>query len=403
MRIALVNKEFSRTRGGGERYAADLAEALAALGHEVLLFGHAFAGLDPALRLCPVKMPSKPGWLRNLWFCRAAAAALRERRGEYDVSCAFTPAYPVDACLLGGGVNRHWLRVRFNSPLREWLYGHLSLNHWAQNFLESGLCRPGNCRLLIANSQLVRGHLREYLKVDPGRVEVLPNAVDGERFNPSVRKRFRAEARAFLGLAEDDLAIVYSATNWERKGLGTLVRALGRLGERRWRAVVFGAGDVEKYRALAARQGLGEGQVIFAGYVADPARAYAAGDVSVLPTRYDTFGNVVTETMALGMPAITTAQAGAAEIIAPGESGFVLERPDDDAALAGYLRALGGAGARERMGRAAAAATAGLTLPETARKLAALLGRVATPPAPAAPAQATPAHGGGGEPTGGKP
>ncbi|MBP5233837.1 MAG: glycosyltransferase family 4 protein, partial [Planctomycetes bacterium] len=333
MRIALVNKEFSRSRGGGERYAADLAEALAALGHEVLLFGHVFAGLNPGLRLCPVDMPGKPGWLRNLWFCRAAAAALRERRAEYDVSCALTPAYPVDACLLGGGVNRHWLRVRFASPLKEWLYGHFSLNHWAQNSLEAALCRPGNCRLIIANSELVRGHLLSYLNVDPGRVAVLPNAVDDARFNPSARERFRAESRAALGLAEGDVAIVYSATNWERKGLATLVRALGRLGDGRYRAVVFGAGDAEKYRALAARQGLGERQLVFAGYVADPARAYAVGDLSVLPTRYDTFGNVVTETMALGMPAITTAQAGAAEIIANGESGFVLERADDDAAL----------------------------------------------------------------------
>jgi glycosyltransferase involved in cell wall biosynthesis len=51
---------------------------------------------------------------------------------------------------------------------------------------------------------------------------------------------------------------------------------------------------------------------------------YAAADVFLFPTTYDSFGMVVLEAMAAGLPVITSDQAGAAELIEPGKDGFVL-------------------------------------------------------------------------------
>lgn len=55
----------------------------------------------------------------------------------------------------------------------------------------------------------------------------------------------------------------------------------------------------------------------------DLARAYACMDVFVFPSSTDTFGNVVLEAMASGVPAIVTAEGGPKFLIAPEQSGLV--------------------------------------------------------------------------------
>src|SRR2546430_15219930 len=57
---------------------------------------------------------------------------------------------------------------------------------------------------------------------------------------------------------------------------------------------------------------------------------YAAADCLILPSRYDPFPNTVLEAFAMGLPAIVSTHAGAAEIIAQGVNGWVCE-PDDAA------------------------------------------------------------------------
>jgi glycosyltransferase involved in cell wall biosynthesis len=57
-------------------------------------------------------------------------------------------------------------------------------------------------------------------------------------------------------------------------------------------------------------------------------RYYAAADAFVFPTTYDSFGMVVLEAMAAGLPVFTSDQAGAAELIEPGKDGFVLPLAD---------------------------------------------------------------------------
>jgi UDP-glucose:(heptosyl)LPS alpha-1,3-glucosyltransferase len=82
-------------------------------------------------------------------------------------------------------------------------------------------------------------------------------------------------------------------------------------------------------------------------------RFYAAADFFVFPTLYDPFPSVVLEAMASGLPVITTAQCGAAEIMEHGKDGFVLADPGESDRLAEYMNELSEVKTRSVMSRLA--------------------------------------------------
>ena len=67
-------------------------------------------------------------------------------------------------------------------------------------------------------------------------------------------------------------------------------------------------------------------------------RYYAAADCMVFPTFFDTFGMVITEAMASGLPVITNRNAGASDLINQGVSGFLTDDPWDIDGISKYLK-----------------------------------------------------------------
>ncbi len=73
---------------------------------------------------------------------------------------------------------------------------------------------------------------------------------------------------------------------------------------------------------------------------ARPEPYYGAADFVALPSYFDTFGLVILEGLACGLPVLTTAHAGGHEVITPGRDGFVIEDSSDSAALAEQIARL---------------------------------------------------------------
>lgn len=109
----------------------------------------------------------------------------------------------------------------------------------------------------------------------------------------------------------------------------------------------------------------------FAGYREgeELARWYASADVFVFPSTTETFGNVVQESLASGVPAVVSDQGGPQTVIEPGVTGLVA-RANDPAHLAEQVgRLIDDAALRQRMGRAAREQTEGRTWPRVNDRL----------------------------------
>jgi glycosyltransferase involved in cell wall biosynthesis len=155
-----------------------------------------------------------------------------------------------------------------------------------------------------------------------------------------------------------------------RKGHDVLIEALAAVADRAWTCVCVGAVDrdpehVDGLRRAIARHGLG-GRITFTGPRTGAAldAVWAASDLSVLASRAETYGMVVTEALARGVPVLATAVGGVPEALGTAPDGSlpgVLVPPEDPSALAGALRTwLDDPGVRERLAVSARARRAAL-------------------------------------------
>ncbi|MFN0094986.1 MAG: glycosyltransferase family 4 protein [Dehalococcoidia bacterium] len=126
---------------------------------------------------------------------------------------------------------------------------------------------------------------------------------------------------------------------------------------------------------------------IFTGYLRgkELATAYASGDLFAFPSDTETFGQVVLQAMASGLPPVVVEGSAPAEFVQHGVSGLHVPGRQPDA-LAGALRELIEAPARrESMARAGVASASQFTWPALVDRLEAMLdGRTVSPPIPAA-------------------
>jgi glycosyltransferase involved in cell wall biosynthesis len=181
-----------------------------------------------------------------------------------------------------------------------------------------------------------------------GRMVVIPNGIDTERFRPDAASG--AAARAAWGVPEGASLVGLVARVDPMKGHEVFLRAAARLARelpRMWFACVGGGADadVARLRATAAELGIDD-RVVWAGAVEDVRGAYAALEVATSASLFgEGFSNVVGEAMACGVPCVVTDVGDSAAIV--GETGEVVA-PGDIEGLVSAWRELLGQPAEER-------------------------------------------------------
>ncbi|MEN9353874.1 MAG: hypothetical protein RL318_1199 [Fibrobacterota bacterium] len=144
-----------------------------------------------------------------------------------------------------------------------------------------------------------------------------------EGFAPSASKR----EELFPGVQATDPVLLFAGRLSEEKGVLDLGAVLAKVRETHptTRLVLCGTGPAEE----TLRRSLPD--AIFLGWTAKEtlAKVYAAADFLVLPSRFDTFGCVVLEAMACGLPVLAYDSKGPRDLVEHGISGFLGSRPED--------------------------------------------------------------------------
>jgi len=167
---------------------------------------------------------------------------------------------------------------------------------------------------VIAISRKIADELRELYGVS-GPISVIPHGVDLARFNDVDRCFQRAELRSQLGIEDDETMALYA---------GDLTKSHSYLKELSTAAPRVKFVIVTPSRAYH----WSSPNVQILPTTSELHRYYAAADTFVFPTTYDSFGMVVLEAMASGLPVFSSDQAGAAELITSGKDGFVMPLND---------------------------------------------------------------------------
>jgi glycosyltransferase involved in cell wall biosynthesis/predicted metal-dependent phosphoesterase TrpH len=171
----------------------------------------------------------------------------------------------------------------------------------------------------------------------PARIMRWDRGVDTARFDPSLRD---PDLLSRHGAPANAINVLYSGRITREKGAELLADAFLRAHAREPRLhLVLAGGGPEQTRL---RERVGAAHTTFLGWLSGDAlaRAYASADMFLFPSATDTFGQVILEAQASGLPVIAVAQGGPVSLIAHRVSGLLREADAD--ALAGALLELCG-------------------------------------------------------------
>ena len=329
MHILQVTPYFYPHFGGVESHVMGLSEGLMKLGHEVEVVTSRYSRMPEIEKIKGIKVTRLPQWI-NLYNTPVVTSIQTfVRRSHADVIHVHSPPpFTERFAAKGAKESQKPLVVTHHCDLElKGFFGKMAVNLY-RSILGKYPLKIADRVISTTNSYATTS--RSLWDID---VDVVPNAVDINRFNPDNKGEFIRDKFA----NNDEPLALFVGRLVPHKGIGILIRALeytdnGKL-------LIVGDGPYLNWlKQLTKRLKLDE-RVIFVGPISDywlPAY-YAATDVVVLPStsRLEAFGIVGLEAMASGKPLILSDIPGVRDVISSDE-GFIVE-PLDPEALAGAL------------------------------------------------------------------
>lgn len=345
MRILFINRMLSLERGGGETFDLEISRHLGPLGCEVShlsgipVFGE--ARLPPAgPRWHTIRSPYL-GWLpwdrmKGGWRLRVTDFKLFEGAAA-KWAAAHADAFDlIQVCELPWFVSA-WKAAGRRAPV--------VIRLTAPNFYDpSGGVGKADARIASGTS-LAR--MREQGMTN---VEDIPNCVDTDAFRPHA-----STFRLRHGIADDEFVAIYVARFQAFKNHEMLIRAFARFAAAfpRSRLLLAGSGPLQPLiRARCRELGVAP-RVRFLGEVGfgDLPGVYAASDLFVISSDYESFCFAALEAMATGLPVVTTDGGWVQNLVQHGRGGVVVPVGDDAAFAAAMTELARDPARRAEMGR----------------------------------------------------
>jgi UDP-glucose:(heptosyl)LPS alpha-1,3-glucosyltransferase len=344
--VTVVAPSITHT-GGQERVTEEILKGLLTAGFRVRVIANSCSVVHPNLKVFQLRLPLRPAAIAHPSFLLFASLLLPLVRKGPVLCCGPVIYGRVEVMTV------HFCDVYYRAN-----YGggrqQRDTAFYRLNDIVAGAMRRSIERLVFNKRRVavlvaVSAGLAQELKSSFSAsripdVVVIPNAVDLEEFHPDpvARERCRSELGLELGVP----IAIFVGGDWKRKGLTVAIEALVFVDE--WHLVIVGLGDVDRYLAAAVERGVGD-RVHFVGLQTKVPQFYAAADVLVHPSEYETFSLVAYEASAAGLPVVSTAVNGVTDLVLDGDNGYLVAR--EPRAVAERLSVLLDAALRERMGR----------------------------------------------------
>lgn len=189
--------------------------------------------------------------------------------------------------------------------------------------------------------------------IAPEKIKILPRGLDTGLFHPEKK---RADFWKKRGLLEGEVGAIYVGRVSREKNLDLFAAACRRLlaAGVKVRPLIVGDGPYAEMMKELLPEGIYTGSL----HGEELASAYASADLFVFPSTTDTFGNVVIEAQASGLPVIVSDVGGPRDLVEDGTDGRITKGLDLDALTAAIRQLVEDAPLRQRMGVASRARVA---------------------------------------------
>jgi len=328
MKIAFVAHRYGGTGGGIERVVEELARRFC-LEHEVHVYAQSIVTGEDS-RISPHRIPQ----FRQSWSLNQALFFMLSRwylRGHhFDIVHLHAPSLYKKGIITCHGIPQAGLltlkhvtpELRREIPIR-----HIRRFIFMRPIIEYNFKRRRHKRV-IAISSKINQDLVSICGTPPENISLVPNGVDLQRFLKTSRERARGKIQREFGLSPHHFIFLFVGNFFKRKGVQFLLPAFARLRDDSTRLIIVGNHGGENQWAKEMIEDLGVGnRVILAGEQKDVETFYAASDAFVFPSFYESFGLVLLEALACGLPVIASRTGGAEDLIQDNENGFLLSSP----------------------------------------------------------------------------
>lgn len=349
--------------GGPARHVTVVSDRLAALGYDsLLIYGATGRGEGTLEHLAASnafrseRIPALGRSLHPLDDLRALAAIIRALVREKP---AIVHTHTSKAGALGriaalvynaarAGRRRSILVHTFHGHVFEGYFG--SAGSWAARAVERLLASQSDA--VVAISPLQAADLtRRYRIANSRKVHVIPLGLDLSAFEASAD---RAGARTSFGFESHDVVLGFVGRLVPIKAPGLLLQAFARARtrDRRLRLLIAGDGELRPWlEAQAASLGI-SADVRFIGWSDDLPRLYAAFDAVVLTSVNEGTPVALIEAAAAGLPVVSTAVGGVADVVTHGRHGWLTPPADANALADAFVDLAASAERRADMGGA---------------------------------------------------
>jgi UDP-glucose:(heptosyl)LPS alpha-1,3-glucosyltransferase len=341
--------------GGMERQIVQLLLGLRRRGHHVTVIARTCElPPDSGVEFHRVPGPARPFLIAYPWFLLVGSLLTRKRGRGVTQSTGAIVVNQVDTIAIH---YCHQIGVTTSSRATPFGRSYIKVVGLLSRIGERLCFGLNRSALFLCVSDGVANEVREHFPAVADRVLTIHNGVDTQAFQPGARATEAEQLRASLQIATDRLTAAFVGSEWERKGLGAVIRALADAPS--WDLIVAGGGDQEVYRELARSLGV-EGRVHWLGVTRDVPLVYELADALVFPSSYEAFPLVILEAAASGLAILTTPVNGVRELLSDGDSGLLISQ--EPSVIAERLELLAADPAlRERIGRAAREAVMGFS------------------------------------------